>query len=336
MLGQIHRGGINLKAKIISILKEAPEQFISGQEICDSLKVSRTAIWKHIKQLREEGYVIESIPKRGYRIKLSPDRITEHEIVPWLRTTVLGRNLIHRHTVDSTNLVAKTMAREGCPEGTLVTAEHQTAGRGRSGRSWTSLEGGAIQMSLVLRPQATPAKAPSITQIGAASVALALESMGLSPRVKWPNDVLLSGKKVCGILTEMSCELDHIHFIVVGMGVNVGWSSVPEEISQVATSLVDEGIEAVDRAKLAADIMNNFEPLYVSFLAGDSFRYLEVCRRLSWLKGKEISFSRDGEEIRGTAGDIDEQGRLEVRYQDGGREYLLSGEVHIGASPKPT
>lgn len=324
-----------MKSKIISILRKTPGQFVSGQAICDSLNVSRTAIWKHINQLREEGYVIESIPKRGYRMTVSPDRITEHEVVPWLKTMTLGRSLVHHQKVDSTNIVAKALARDGCPEGTLVTAEHQTAGRGRSGRSWTSLEGGAIQMSLVLRPQSPPAKAPSITQIGAAAVALVLESLGLSPRVKWPNDVLLSGKKVCGILTEMSCELDHIHFIVVGMGVNVGWSSVPKEISQVATSLVDEGVSNPNRARLTAEIMNNFEPLYLSFLAGDSFPYLEVCRRLSWLRGREISFRQDGEAVRGVAGDIDDQGRLEICYQDGRKDYLLSGEIHIGTSPTP-
>ncbi len=331
-MGRSHRGGIKLKTKIISILRKNPGHFVSGQEICDSLNVSRTAIWKHINQLREEGYVIESVPKKGYRMTTSPDRITEHEVAPWLKTETLGRVLIHHKTVDSTNIVAKALARDGYPEGTLVTAEHQTAGRGRSGRSWTSQEGGAIQMSLVLRPQAPPAKAPSITQIGAASVALVLEALGLSPRIKWPNDVLLSGKKVCGILTEMSCELDHIHFIVVGMGVNVGWSSVPEEISQVATSLIDEGVKSPDRARLTAEIMNSFEPLYLSFLAGDSSPYLEVCRRLSWLKGKEISFSQNGETVKGVAGDIDDQGRLEIYYRDGSRDHLLSGEVHIGTS----
>lgn len=321
-----------MRTKIVSILREASGQFVSGQDMCDRLKVSRTAVWKHVNQLKDQGYVIESIPRRGYRIISYPDRITEQEVAPWLNTEVLGRNFVHYPTVDSTNIVAKTLARQGCPDGTVVTAEHQTAGRGRSGRSWTSIQEKAVQMSLVLRPQAPPAKAPSITQIGAASVALAMESLGVSPKIKWPNDVLLSGKKVCGILTEMSCELDHIHFIVMGIGINVGGSSLPEDISKIATSLEMEGCLDLDRGRLIAKVLNNFEPLYRSFLRGDSSPYLDICRRLSWLKDREISFSRDGETMEATAGDIDDQGRLEVRFPDGRSEYLLSGEVHIGLS----
>lgn len=319
-----------MKAEIVAILRDAGDRFISGQAICDRLNVSRTAVWKHINQLKDDGYVIESVPKKGYRIVLYPDRLTQYEISPWLNTEQLGRNLVHQHTVDSTNLVAKTLAREGCPDGTVVTAEHQTAGRGRSGRNWTSLQEGAIQMSMVLRPQAPPAKAPSITQIGAASVALALESLGASPTIKWPNDVLLSGKKVCGILTEMTCELDQIHFIVMGIGINANIAVFPEDIRPIATSLIIEGHQRVDRPRLIAEVLNRFEPLYRSFLQGNSDPFLSVCRRLSWLKDKDISFSRNGEPQRGTAGNIDEQGRLEVTFADGTKDYLLSGEVHIG------
>nr|WP_321501989.1 biotin--[acetyl-CoA-carboxylase] ligase [uncultured Dethiosulfovibrio sp.] len=320
-----------MKTDIVAILRKAGDHFVSGQAICDQLQVSRTAVWKHINQLKDDGYVIESIPKKGYRITVYPDRVTEYEISPWLKTVELGRNLVHRHTVDSTNILAKGLAREGCPDGTVVTAEHQTTGRGRSGRRWTSIQEGAIQMSIVLRPHVSPAKAPSITQIGAASIALALESLGISPRIKWPNDVLISGRKVCGILTEMSCELDHIHFIVMGIGINVNVRSFPEEISSVATSLALEGQGNLNRASLTADVLNRLEPLYRSFLQGDSQPFLSVCRRLSWLRDKAISFSRNGESLTGVAGDIDDQGRLEVIFPDGTSDYLLSGEVHIGS-----
>jgi BirA family biotin operon repressor/biotin-[acetyl-CoA-carboxylase] ligase len=320
-----------MKGKILTMLKKRQGDFVSGQSICDSLGVSRTAVWKHVNQLKEDGYRVESVPRKGYRIISSPDVLTSEEIVPLLDTDFIGRNVINHHEVESTNLTAKAAGRSGCPDGTVVTTEHQTGGRGRSGRSWISSPGEAVQMSIVLRPGTPPATAPPITQIGAAAVAVTLEAMGFAPKVKWPNDVLISGKKVCGILTEMTCELDRIDFIVIGIGINVNVKVFPKPVDEVATSLLLEGGRSLDRRKIAAEVLNRFEPLYREYLEGNGDAYLEICRRLSWLKGKEISFEKDGITVTATAGDIDEDGRLKVHFPDGRSEKLLSGEVHLGS-----
>ncbi len=320
-----------MRGKILSMLRKSEGQFVSGQSICDSLGVSRTAVWKQIGQLKDDGYEIDSVPRKGYRMTASPDRLTEEEISPKLTTKGIGRHFIYIETVDSTNNLAKAEARKGCPHGTVVAAEHQTGGRGRSGRTWASTYGDAMQMSIVLRPDSEPERASAITQIGAAAVALALESMGFSPAIKWPNDVLLSGKKVCGILTEMSCELDKIDFIVMGIGVNANNPEFPPEISDLATSLFLEGNRRhIDRRDLMAIILNLFEPLYRDFATGDTSTSTDVCRRLSWLKGKSVSFEKDGEIVEAVAGDIDERGRLEIFRPDGTKETVFSGEVHIG------
>ena len=320
-----------MKKHIINILKQAQGTCVSGQDLCEQLGVSRTAVWKHINQLREEGYTIDSSARKGYRLIDVPDLLNEYEVEPLLTTEVLGHTIIHFREVPSTNIEARKYAREGAAEGTVIVAEHQTAGRGRSGRSWFSSQEWAIQMSLILRPKVSPALAASITQIGAAAVAKALENLGLSPQIKWPNDVLLSEKKVCGILTEMSCELDHINHIVIGIGINVNTPHFPDDVASVATSVRIEKGEAWNRKKLMAAVLNAFEPLYKEFLEGKEHpEYLRICRTLSNLIGQHITYETTKGRLSAKAIDIDNFGRLIVQHSDGSTETLLSGEVHIG------
>ncbi|PIE54644.1 MAG: biotin--[acetyl-CoA-carboxylase] ligase [Dethiosulfovibrio peptidovorans] len=323
----------SIQQTITEMLRSEGGRFISGQEICQELGVSRTTVWKHVNELRDQGYVIKSIPRKGHKLIAAPDTLSAWELNPWLTTEFLGRRVEHYFSVKSTNLIAKDLARQGAADGTVVTTEHQSAGRGRSNRSWFSEESAGIQMSLILRPSTPPHSASVITQIGAAAVALALEAQGFAPAIKWPNDVLLSDRKVCGILTEMSCELDRIEHIVVGIGINVHTRRFPDDIAEVATSLLLEGGENLKRQALAGAVLNEFEPLYTRGLLGDVEPALSVCRRLSWLRGKNVSFEQDGVIRTGTAGDVDSKGRLEVEIDDGHRELLLSGEVHLGTGP---
>ncbi|MDD3426106.1 MAG: biotin--[acetyl-CoA-carboxylase] ligase [Aminobacterium sp.] len=320
-----------MKKHILTLLKQAQGNYVSGQDLCEHLGVSRTAVWKHINQLREEGYAIDSSARKGYRLIDVPDLLNEYEVEPLLTTENIGHPIIHLDEVTSTNIEAKKQAREGIKEGTVIVAEHQTEGRGRSGRSWFSSPEWAIQMSLVLRPKVSPAFAASITQVGAAAVAKALESLGLSPQIKWPNDVLIGGKKICGILTEMSCELDHISHIVIGIGINVNTPSFPEEIASVATSVrIELGGEHCNRKELMAAVLNAFEPLYIDFLKGGSQpEYLSICRHLSNLMGQFITYETSQGIRSAQAVDIDNMGRLIIRHEDETTEALLSGEVHI-------
>lgn len=242
------------------------------------------------------------------------------------------RRLVLKDRVTSTNDLAKALAKEGCPDWTVVAANHQTAGRGRMGRTWVSDRGNALQFSVVLRPKAEPSAVPSVTLTGAAAVALALEDLGFRPAIKWPNDVLLSGKKLCGILTEMVSGGKSAPFVVMGIGLNVGNRGFPGELKASATSLLMERPDETppDRTDLAKSILNRLEPLYMAFCRGDLSPALRVCRRLSWLKGKPVIFERDGKVMNAVAGDPDGLGRLEVFLPDGTRETLLSGEVHLG------
>lgn len=288
-------------------------------------------MWKQINQLRDEGYDIGSVPRKGYVLLSRPDVLTEKEVQPLLRTKRLGQRIDSFKSIESTNTEAKRIARGGCDEGTLVSADHQTGGRGRSGRVWSSSPGEAIQFSIVLRPPLDPSRVATITQTGAAAVAMALKDLGFTPSIKWPNDVILSGKKACGILTEMSCELDRIDFIVMGIGINVNISRFPEDIEQIATSLLLEGNRKLSRVNLMVRVLNHLEPLYDQFCSGqENPDYLNICRELSFLKGKNVKFEKGGELLEGIAGDIDDEGRLKIIMENGREVHLLSGEVHLG------
>ena len=243
------------KAEVLALLRESGG-YLSGQELCGRLGVSRTAVWKIINQLKEEGY----------RLLASPDLLGEGEIASRLRTKWAGRNLIFRQTTGSTNTDAKAEAEKGAPEGTLVVSERQETGRGRRGRQWFSPEGSNLYFTLLLRPACAPDQASMLTLVMALAAAEAVREQGLDAGIKWPNDIVVSGKKVCGILTEMSAEPDFIHYVVIGTGFNVNQSFFPEEIAETATSLRLEKGERIVRAQLLADVMKRFEAAYARFL----------------------------------------------------------------------
>lgn len=321
-----------MKEEIISLLKENENSFVSGEKISNSLGVTRAAIWKHIKAIREDGYEIESVSKKGYRLISSPDLLSLEEIRPSLTTKFIGKDIKYLDSIDSTNNEAKRLASEGTPEGTIVISEEQISGRGRLGRNWVSPKYKGIWMSIILRPDIEPMYVPEITQIAAAAVCKATRELGIETYIKWSNDIILNYKKVCGILTEMSGEINKVNYVVVGIGMNVNIEEdeFPEEVKSTATSLkIEQGV-SIRRKELVAKILNNFEELYEEFITENSIKTsIELCRRYSILIGRDIKIINRGNETIAEAIGLSDEGKLIVRYENGSTEEIISGEVSV-------
>lgn len=319
-----------MRKKILNILRNSKDEYISGEKLSEELGITRAGIWKHIKNLKESGYVIESISNRGYKLISTPDIIDGNEILPLLTTKYMGRNFIHYDEVDSTNVKCRKECNNNPIEGTVIVAEEQTNGKGRLGRGWISPKGTGIWMSIVLTPKISPIVAPRSTLIGAAAVYTALKDMGIPVGVKWPNDIVINGKKICGILTEMNAEIERINYVIMGIGINVNMDSFPEELKEKATSLKIELGNEIDRKKLVAAILNNLENYYDDFKnTGDISRVMKVCREGSLLIGKEVRIINGSNEAICTVLDIDDEGELIVRYKDGTVSRVISGEVSV-------
>lgn len=321
-----------MKGKILKLLKESSNEFVSGQKISEELGVSRAAIWKHINVIKEEGYEIQAISRKGYKVISSPDILTFEEIKNFINTKYIGENILHYDSIGSTNSKAKELAETGCAHGTVVISEEQTSGRGRLGRNWVSPKYKGIWMSIILRPNITTQNASQITLIGAAAAQKAIMKMGVKTSIKWPNDIIINGKKVCGILTEMSGEIDHINYLVMGIGINVNLEAedIPMELKDVATSLKLESGKFMDRKLLVANILNIFEELYYDFVENGNIKEtIDVCRKNSMLLSKEIQLVSRGEIRIAKAIDISDAGELLVENEQGIIEYIVSGEVSI-------
>lgn len=319
-----------MKNKIIELLKENPNGFVSGQIICEKLGVSRTAVWKNINLLKKDGYEIVSESRNGYKLITSPDLLTHEEISTYLQTKSIGNKIIYFDSIDSTNNKAKELAFAGEMEGTIVIAEEQTSGRGRLGRQFVSPKYKGIWMSLILRPEIDPIYISRITLIGAAAVNLAISDIGIETYIKWPNDIVLHNKKVSGILTEMSAELNQTNYVVVGIGINVNIeeNEFPEDLKDKATALISVAGEKILRKKLAALVLNHFEELYEEFIQLGSIKNtINICRENSILIGKEIRIIKRGITLKAIALDINDNGELIVRYENGIVDNIISGEV---------
>lgn len=325
--------GEMVKDQIIKILKEYSGQPVSGEKLSQQLKVSRTAIWKQINNLRQEGYTIESIPSKGYILQSTPDLLSTAEIQSRLNTKVLGQKIIHFDSIDSTNNIAKDYALNEWEEGLLITAEEQTSGRGRRGRPWASPKGTGIWMSLLLRPNILPSEAPKFTLLAAVAVAKSIyQETGLLAQIKWPNDIILDKKKVCGILTEMNAELDNINYIIIGIGLNTNQKKedFPTDIRQQAISLAEVKGERVSRQNLVRRILENLEMYYLNFIQEKDFTsILQEWRELSCTIGRQVKATFNGEEVIGTAVDITDEGALLVQKEDGDIIKISYGDVSI-------
>ncbi|EGB93948.1 biotin--[acetyl-CoA-carboxylase] ligase [Clostridium sp. D5] len=319
-----------MKAEILKMLRESND-YVSGQQLCEKLGVSRTAVWKAINQLKEEGYQVEAVRNRGYHIVESPDVISKEEIVSMIDTNWAGQEVYYYNITDSTNIRAKQLGDEGAPHGTLVTADQQSAGRGRRGRGWESPPGCSVYMSILLRPDIPPVKAPMLTLVMALSVAGSLKDCtDLDVQIKWPNDIILNGKKLVGILTEMSTEIDYINHVVIGVGINVNMEYLPEGIRDKATSLRLATGHVVRRSELIASTMKQFERYYGLFLESRNLESMrEEYNQLLVNRGKEVRILGGKEEYNAVALGINSEGELLVRREDGSEEAVFAGEVSV-------
>ena len=316
--------------RILELLRRQ-EGFLSGEDIGRELSITRAAVWKGIKKLREEGYEIEAVTNRGYRLTNPETMYNKRELEQGLKTKTMGQSIYFYEETDTTNNRARELALEGAPEGTLVVAEKQTAGRGRRGKVWESPLGTGIWMSLVLRPQIMPAEASVLTLLCGLATAEAIEAeTGLSAGIKWPNDILINGKKAVGILTEMDCEMSEVHFVIPGIGINVNTASFPPEIADIATSLYLECGKTVSRRRLVHKVLERLEEHYETFLRTGSFTaMLEDYRKHCITLGKEVHVL-GREPFFAEALDITPEGELLVRRADNGKEEVgFSGEVSI-------
>ena len=306
------------------------ERHISGEELGKRLNVSRTAVWKHIKELRNRGYKIDSSPKSGYSFIKSTHLLLPEEIGLGLNTQIMGKHIVHYDEVSSTQDIAAELARGGAAEGTLVIAEMQKGGRGRKGRSWVSLPEGGIYLSLILRPNLMPSQIVPIPLIAGVALTRAIkETVPLQPMIKWPNDIIIGKKKVGGILTEMSSEIDGVNYVVLGIGLNVNIpaSLLAEQTAGIATSLIDEYGAYISRAKLVQYFLSEFEIIYTKFLASGFSSVRDEWKALNNTIGTWVKVSDGGEEIEGEALDIDNDGFLLVRKESGDVSRIISGDV---------
>lgn len=319
-----------MKSKILHILREQ-DDYVSGQDLCEKFGVSRTAVWKAINQLKEEGYEIEAVPNKGYHIIGCPDVISAEEIRSRLDTRWAGTEVRYFKTIDSTNNKAKRMAEEGASHGTLVLAEEQTQGKGRRGKSWNMQKGSAIAMTIVVRPQIRPEKASMLTLIMGLAVAKACRRLlNLDTMIKWPNDIVLNGKKICGILTEMSTEMNVINYLVIGAGINVNISHFPEEIQGVATSLKLETGKEMNRAEIIQECMSRFEEYYEKFMKTVDFSALQKeYNEILVNYDREVCVMEPGNEYSGISRGINDKGELLVEKADGTVTAVYAGEVSV-------
>ena len=318
------------KTRILKKLLET-DGYLSGQDLCEQLGVSRTAVWKYMKQLKEEGYEIEAVQNKGYCLKDVPDVLGESEIKSRLHTRWAGQTLYYYDEIDSTNTQIKRLAEEDAPHGTLAVADYQSRGKGRRGRAWDSPHGSAIYMSILFRPEIRPDRASMLTLVIGLSVTQAIRSnLGLQAQIKWPNDVVLNGKKLVGILTEMSTEVDYINYVVIGVGINVNQKVFDEELKEKATSLMIETGAPVKRSALIAAVMKHFEINYALFMEnGDLSGLQESYNEMLVNRGKEVRILEPGNEYNAHAYGINETGELIVRTQKGEEKHIFAGEVSV-------
>lgn len=319
-----------MKEEILRLLRSA-DGYISGQELCNRFGVSRTAVWKAINQLKEAGYEIEAQQNKGYRLMAAPDLMTEAEIKSLMHTDWVAKEVLYFDTIDSTNTKAQELAEKGYQSGTLVVADKQESGKGRRGRSWVSPSGTGIFMTLMIKPDINPNNASMLTLVAALAVAKAITSVtGEEALIKWPNDIVVNGKKVCGILTEMNAQFDYINHIVVGIGINVHNESFPEEISQMASSLmIEAGGKRFHRAQIIAETMAYFEQYYDTFLkTQDLSALVREYDKLLVNRNKSVRVLDPKEPFDGKAMGITPKGELIVDTWES-RKLVSSGEVSV-------
>lgn len=317
---------MNKEDLVLNALRSNRHDFLSGEEISKKLGVTRAAVWKDIQNLRSLGYEVEAQPHRGYRLTGIPDKLFRDEISWKLPTRFIGQNVLSYEQLDSTNDTAFQLGKDGVKEGACVFAEVQKKGRGRLGRTWVSAKGKNLLLSVLLRPLSSPADASKMTLAAALSVARAVRvTSGVDLGIKWPNDLLYKGKKVAGILTEMDAEADRVHFVVIGIGVNVnaGKKDLPSE----ATSLREITGLDISRVAFARQLLVELEKDYLMLKSGSFDELAAEWESLSLTTGRRVSADLLGRKVQGQAMGIDKDGALWIRKDNGLQERILAGDV---------
>lgn len=320
-------------AQILSALRAAENGGVSGADLSERLGISRAAIWARIEELRKLGYDIEASPHLGYRLLNDPDLLNEDDLLARLgKTKVIGRDIRVFQETTSTNDVVERLARDGVREGVVVFAEAQTRGRGRLGRKWVSPSGRGLWLSVLLRPDLRPQEATQLTVAAATALWRAIQATtGLSPEIKWPNDILFRGKKVAGILTEMSAELDRVKHVILGVGVDVNLtiSELPVELRKIATSLRIELGKPVARAELATNMLRELDQDYARVVGGGFAELADEWEGRCTTIGQEVTIAIGERRIRGRAESLDDDGALLVRTEHGHLERIIGGDVSL-------
>jgi BirA family transcriptional regulator, biotin operon repressor / biotin---[acetyl-CoA-carboxylase] ligase len=316
---------------VLGLLAEARDGYLSGEALSDKLGLPKATVFTQIDGLRAKGYQIDSLPRKGYRLVAVPDRLTGLELGPLLSTAELGRVVHAFEEVDSTNDVARKLAEDGAGNGELIIAEAQREGRGRRGRRWLSPPGSNLTFSIVLRPQLPPSRAPELTLTAAVALTEVLRDAGFDARIKWPNDLLVRGRKVAGILTELSADAERIHYAILGVGLNVNLQKgeLPPEVAELATSLRIERGEPVPRVFLLAALLTALET-WIERLQQEGFaairtRWLELSATL----GKRVRVELGKRPLEGEATDLDADGALLVRDDAGKTHRVVAGDVEL-------
>lgn len=319
-----------MRQDILDFLIQHKDEFVSGQQISEQLGISRTAVWKHIRVLKQRGYVIESYTRKGYCLREAPELLSEQAIEEGLSTKVVGRHIVYRERVDSTNNVAKKLADEGAPEGTIVVAEEQTGGRGRINRLFLSPFAKGVWFSLILRPNIPPMEVSKMTLLAAVAVARAIRHHGLTDcGIKWPNDILVKGRKMVGILTELNGSAEKVNYIIMGIGVNTGITAedLSKDLQPIVTSFAREGVR-VSRLALLETLLKEIEGLYQTVCRDGFAPVLAEWRALSCMLGQDVTVTSIDKTFSGKAVDIDENGNLLVATPEG-VEVVMAGDIHV-------
>lgn len=328
-----------MRREILKILRESNGKFISGESIAKKFNISRTAVWKHVQSLRKIGYTIDSVVKSGYALYSPPDLLLPDEISNGLETKIIGREIIYFDSTNSTNEQAKRIINERknqIEDGILLVTESQTEGKGRLDRKFYSPYAKGILFSIIIRPDVPLQDAPKFTLAIAAAISQAMEDFGLKPGIKWPNDIMYKGKKLVGILTEMSAEIDRVHCIIIGCGINFSIEKFPPEIEEIATSIEimrrDLEVEKFSRVQFLQRILIRFDDIYREILSHGFEKTLNMWKKYSITLGKSIKVIPAGEienSFEGRAIDLDSSGALIVEKLDGSKVHVLAGDVSI-------
>ncbi len=317
------------KDKVLLLLKGSSD-YISGEELSQRMGITRSAIWKYIKSLRDEGYQIDSVTNKGYKLVDSNNVLNAIELEEGLQTKNLGKKIIFLQSVDSTNQEVKRQAVNDAPHGTVVVAEQQFMGKGRLGRMWSSPPGTGIWFSFLLRPQITPSEIAGITLAAGLGVCKAIRQFtGLNALIKWPNDVIVGNKKICGILTEMTAEDDRVEYAVVGIGINVNMTEFAPEIRNKATSIAVETGSPINRADLFKVVLKWVEYYIDMYLTDIEKSIIPEYTSLCATVGRQVTVTRGNNILRGNAVSVDSLGDLNVKLENGKIIAVNSGEVTV-------